>query len=128
NPISQLDRTEFLFKRMLSELQVNLKVQSYVLFVNYDFKLYGSLVNMPMIFPSQIKRFLKITNENARYLTENTKNLMKILAERRKKISTYERYPKYDLTQLKRGVFCQNCSLKLVRKGQLRFICKYCCK
>lgn len=128
NPINQLSRTEFLFKQLLNELQVNIPVCSRVVFVNFDFKLYGSLVDMPMIYPSQIKRFLQKTNNNAPYLTDHTRKLAKILTERGKRVSTYARYPKYNLTELKRGVFCKNCSSELIRQGQLIFTCPVCCE
>lgn len=126
NPLSQLDRTEFLFKQLMNELQINLKVESRVVFINFDFFLYGALINSPMIFPSQTERFLKIINENAHPPTEQTRKLTKLLVKRQKETSIYERFPKYKITELKRGLFCENCSSGLSRVGRQLLNCQQC--
>lgn len=126
NPVSQLNRTELLFKRLLNEWQMNMKVQSYVVFINYNFMLYGVSSRHPMIFPSQIKRFLQKTNVNAPLLRKDIYQLARTLIARRKTRSFYERLPNYDMSQLKQGVYCGICFTKLNREGRSNFVCLRC--
>lgn len=126
NPVTQIDRTEFLFKRLLSDMQINLQVRSFVLFVNYNFVLYEASLQLPIIFPSQIKSFLDKTNRNASVLTNNVKQLGKILIRRRKSKSLYERSPTFNMEELKKAVYCQTCLAELVRHNQGSFTCSNC--
>lgn len=126
NPVTQLDRTEFLFKRMLSDMQINMQVRSFVMFVNYNFVLYEASLQLPIIFPSQIKSFLEKTDRNARALSTDIKRLAKMLIRTRKDSSTYERLPPYNMEELKKGVFCEYCSFVLVRSNHKTFMCSNC--
>ena len=128
NPLSQIDRAELLFKRLLNEIQVNIDVRSYVVFVNPDFMMYGANVHFPMIYPTQIKRFLKKITSNNSPLTENIRHLSGILAGRRKLKSAHERIPSYEISQLKRGVFCKRCFAEIRRVNQYKLVCNECQK
>lgn len=126
NPITQLERTEHFFKRLLYEMRINIDVRSYIVFINPEFMLYNATPRFPMIFLPQIKRFLQKINANALGLTDNTRNLADRLINRRKKKSSYERLPKYNLSELKRGLFCQRCFAQLVRENQYILSCPSC--
>lgn len=126
NPVTQLDRTEFLFERLLSDMQVNMKVRSFVVFVNYNFVLYEASLQLPIIFPSQINNFLEKTNRNAPVLTNNVKQLAKMLISRRKDSSTYERVPSYSMGELQKSVYCESCLSKINRYNRYNFTCSNC--
>lgn len=126
NPIDQLKRTEFSFQKMLDDLKINYNVRSYVLFVNDNFMLYGANVQSPIIFPSQINRFLQKTNANVNPITERTERIARILINKRKGKSTYERLPDYDYMQLNQGVFCHHCFTELKRETKFKIICVNC--
>lgn len=126
NPLNQLERSEFLFKRLLNEMRVDMQVRSYIVFINRDFMLYGASVQLPMIFPSQVERFLRKIDANAKPLTRNVLQLQRKLTEWRKERSAYERLPEYDISQLKRGLFCKKCSGELDRNGKQLLICTNC--
>lgn len=126
NPVTQLNRTEFLFKRLLSDMQVKMKVRSFIVFVNYDFVLYEASLQLPIIFPSQINSFLEKTNRNAPALSINIKQLAKMLIHRRKDSSSYERVPPYSMEELKKGVYCKYCLSKINRYNRNNFICSNC--
>src|SRR5699024_6514352 len=49
-----------------------------------------------------------------------------LLTGRRKHISRYARKPKYDLSEMKRGVYCEKCRGELERKNRHQFICLHC--
>lgn len=126
NPLTQLERSELLMKRMLKEMRIHHDLQSYVIFINSNFLLYGSNPQLPMIFYPQLNRFLQKLNANARPLTDKVVKLAEVLTNRQKERSFYERLPNYELAQLKRGVFCPKCSAKLQRTGRRRFTCLAC--
>lgn len=126
HPLTQLKRTEFLFKQMLHELKINWQVRSYVVFVNHHFMLYNASIQDPIIYPSQIERFLQKTNANAPALSERVERLANTLLKKRKQHSDYARLPTYRMEQLKRGVFCKYCVTKLKRKHQYSLICSAC--
>lgn len=126
NPVTQLDRTEFLFKRLLSDMQVTMKVRSFVVFVNHHFVLYEAPIQFPIIFPSQINSFLEKTNRNAPQLSSKVEQLANLLIRRRKVKSNYERLPSYKMEELKKGIFCMNCSIELGRSNRNKFTCVHC--
>lgn len=126
NPMMQIERTEFLFKRLLRNMRVQMPVRSFILFVNHRFMLYCVNPQLPMIFPSQVERFLQKTGKNANPLTQRIRDFADHLMEQRKSHSRYEQLPEYHLSELKRGLFCWHCHKKLVRDGQLYFSCPDC--
>lgn len=128
NPINQLKRTEFLFKKLLDELKITCKLRPLVLFVNHNFMLYDVPVGAPIVFPSQINRFLQKINANVEPITSQTEHIAKTLIRKRKKTSTYERIPEYELSQLNEGVFCKDCFAGLKRVNKFKIICANCKK
>lgn len=126
DPLIQIERAAYLFKQLLGELQVSMDVHSYVVFTNETFLLYGATPQLPMIFRPQIPRFLQKVDANAGRLTKQTQRLARLLTKRRKAISRYARKPKYDLSEIKRGVFCEGCRGELKRVSRESFSCELC--
>src|SRR5690625_3725187 len=90
--------------------------------------IYEATPRLPMIFPAQVRRFLQKINANVPVPTENTMSLLQRLGGKRKERSSFERLPEYDLSQLRRGVFCEYCFAELLRLGRQRFVCSQCSK
>src|SRR5699024_10644128 len=126
NPLLQSERATYLFKQLLGELQVSVDVRSYVVFTNETFLLYGATPSSPIIFRPQIPRFLQKVDANAGRLTDQTHRLARLLTERRKEQSRYARKPKYELSEMKVGVFCEMCRRELERENRESFFCKTC--
>lgn len=126
NPLSQLERSELLLKRLLQTMKIELPVRSYVIFINDHFTLYGASTQLPIILPSQVNRFLQKINANAASLTATSKQISQRLTEKQKTKSTYERLPTYSTAQLQQGVFCESCHIPLRRISRLSFMCERC--
>lgn len=126
NPNTQLERTEYLFNNLLNDMQINMNVRPYVVFINPEFMLYGAIPGSSMIFPTQVKRFLRKINANSLPPNDHTLRLAEALVERRQDKSAYEQIPEYEWADLKQGIFCNRCAMKLVREGRLYFVCKQC--
>lgn len=58
NPLLQLKRTESLFRRFLQVLGNPLPIESYLIFVNPEFHLYEAPLNFPIVYPTQLRRFI----------------------------------------------------------------------
>lgn len=126
NPITQLDRAQFLFKRLLQEVNTSLKVKSYVLFVNKNFVLYGLTPELPLILRPQLERFIQKIYANAQPKTRWLERLAETLIQRRKKESYFERIPSYSYKEMKKGIFCEMCQHALKRQNQFTFLCQNC--
>lgn len=126
NPLFQLERTSLLFNQLLEQLRVTMKVVPYIVFINNQFHLYGSSPKLPMIFPSQIARFLQRIISNSSMPSERIRRLALTLEKKRKGKSNHERLPDYRISELKKGIFCSHCNEELERAGKQRFRCKNC--
>lgn len=126
SPFLQLERSAFLFNKLLEQLQVTIEVRPYIAFVNNSFTLYQAPPHLPIIFPTQIKRFIQKTNANNTPLTNQTKSLAQLLISHHQKKSAYEQLPSYKFDELNRGVFCAICRKQLYRKNKLYFTCTTC--
>ncbi|HLO12602.1 MAG TPA: nuclease-related domain-containing protein [Pseudoneobacillus sp.] len=109
SPVIQLKRSESLLGRLLQDLGFNPSINAYVIFVNPEFHLYNAPMNIPIIYPSQIKRFLN--NLNIMFSTtkdEDFKIAEKLLSVHLNK-SPYTLLPDYCFEQLKKGILCPTC-------------------
>ncbi|MGG3469710.1 nuclease-related domain-containing protein [Neobacillus pocheonensis] len=78
NPLYQLRKNTLYLRQLLQDLGFNLPIKGYVVFINPEFTLYQSPPNEPIIFPTQLKKFMKKLNSRPSKLT----NKHKILAEK----------------------------------------------
>lgn len=126
NPLLQLQRTEFLFKQLLHKLHVKMEVKPYLVFVNDEFTLYQSPIGPPIIYPTQLKRFIKQLNTNSRKLTANHERLADRLISMHKEESKNSRLPEYEYSQLKKGITCKVCFGFLHQITTMRLKCHNC--
>lgn len=126
NPLLQLQRMEFLFKQVLQRLNVNMAVKPYLVFVNDEFTLYQSPIGPSIIYPTQLKRFIKQLNTNSRPLTMQHKNLANKLISMHKEESANSRTPEYEYNQLRKGIICKNCLGFLSPFTKVRLKCQQC--
>src|SRR5690625_5077590 len=126
NPLLQLQRAEFLFKQLLLKLHVKMEVKPYIVFVNGEFTLYQSPLGLPIIYPTQLNRFIKQLNSNTRELTAHHTNLANKLISMHIEESANRRLPKYDFHQLRKGITCTNCFSFLSPFARGRLKCERC--
>lgn len=80
NPLHQLDRKETLFRRLLHKHGFNFSISPSVVFIHPEFTLYQSPINKPIIYPTQIRRYLNRLNN----IPSTTNHRHKKLAEKLK--------------------------------------------
>src|SRR5699024_6935031 len=71
NPLFQLKRSDFLLRQLLLQLNFDLQVKSYLVFMNHDFTLYQLSPGLPILLRSQLHRFIKKINKMSPPLTEH---------------------------------------------------------
>lgn len=126
NPLNQIERTEFLFKKLLDDMKLTVPVSSYIIFINPNFMLYEAPLHQPFIFTSQIHRFLKKINANTYTLSRQSEQIAERIIAQTKEKSTYERLPNYKKQELTPGLYCYHCQSKLVRVGRIYCTCSHC--
>ncbi|GGH84563.1 hypothetical protein JOD43_003785 [Pullulanibacillus pueri] len=127
NPLLQLKRSESLLRRLLQDLGFNFSIEPYLIFVNPEFYLYEAPLNLPIIFPTQLKRFIEKLNMKKAKLNEKDSQLADRLLSLHVKSSPYKRVPDYTYATLKKGIICKDCcSLHTDCKGQALIHCNEC--
>lgn len=80
NPLLQLMRSESLFRQLLKQLGSNLTVEGHLVFINPGFFLYQAPPNLPIIYPSQLTRFMNSLNtQSSRIVEKHHKFAKKLL-------------------------------------------------
>jgi Nuclease-related domain len=123
NPLLQLQRCETLLRGLLKELGFHLPIKSHLIFINPGFQLYQAPLNIPAVFPSQIKRFLEKLKNTPNVASKRNMKLAEQLNARCLKENPYMRIPEYNYAQLQKGIPCESCSSFLTPFSQGYLTC-----
>ncbi|MBW8351963.1 NERD domain-containing protein, partial [Bacillus sp. IITD106] len=126
NPVSQLERSETLFRRLLQEHGFNIPIESYLVFINPDFHLYNAPRNLPIVFPTQLNRFFDNLKKIPTKTNEHHVKLAQKIISLHQEEWPYSNIPKYYYEELRKGISCACCySFKLESKRSI-LVCKNC--
>ncbi|WML48568.1 NERD domain-containing protein [Neobacillus sp. PS3-34] len=126
NPLDQMKRSNSLLRQLLQNLSVNLPIEAYVISINPEFTLYQTPINLPIIFPTQLNRFLKKLDTKPSRLNSVHKKLADKLVSLHQTESPYSRLPPYEYHQLKKGMTCKRChSFSMFVRGK-KVVCSEC--
>lgn len=128
NPIDQLKRSATLFRQLLQALNQNYLVEASAIFINPEFTLYQAPMNQPIIFPSQINRFLHNINQIPSKLTNGHKKLAQQLISLHQTVHPFTRLPRYNYDLLKKGLYCRDCKSFIILRKNHHFVCEKCGK
>jgi hypothetical protein len=126
NPYEQLKRSESMLRKLLQEHGFNLKIEIHLIFVNPEFYLYHTPMNLPIIFPNQIKRFMNHLNNQKFNLNANHLKLAEKLLSVHMTESKYTQFPKYHFDQLKKGITCLMCNTFITEIKIGKVVCHKC--
>ena len=110
NPLNQLNRSESLLRQLLQNLKIHIPIHALVVFINPEFTLYQTPLNIPFIFPTQINRLLKDLNATTSKLNRKHKLLAEQLISLHIHHPPFALLPSYDFDQLQKGISCSKCS------------------
>lgn len=126
NPLDQLKRSSTLFRQLLQILKLNYLIESSVIFINPEFTLYQAPMDQPLILPTQVDRFLQNLNQTPSKLNEGHKDLAQKLLSRHQPKNPFTTLPKYNYSQLQKGIYCKTCSSFFVAVKNNYFVCGKC--
>lgn len=131
NPLLQLKRSENLLNQLLYKMKANMKVDSYLIFINQEFTLYSASQSLPVNLPSQINRFLKklFKDDNTQnFIYPRQKGIANQLIKLHKTETPYMQIPEYNYRKLKKGIVCSHCMGWMEVSIQGRVKCSHCSK
>lgn len=126
NPIHQISRSETLLRQMIAPQNLDLNIQSQLIFVNPQFTIYEASKDLPLILPSQLNRLLENLNKLPVNLTYKHNKLANFLKTSHRSDLPYTRLPKYHYDQLQKGVVCQKCSSFMSIFNRSKLTCNDC--
>lgn len=126
DPLLQLKRSISLLRQLFESLGFRLVIESSVVFINPEFTLYQSPMDAPIIFPSQLNRYMKNLNKKHSNLTTLHRKIAEKLLQLHQTDSPYKRVPKYEYEQLAKGLMCEECHQILDKIEKKEFVCSHC--
>lgn len=130
NPLTQLNRTSSLLRQLFQSWNINMTIESRIVFVNPSFMLYHAKPEDPIIFLGQIKsHFSKINHQQEMQpgLSKRVSNLAKKLTQEHKsEVPFQKQLPLYEYEGLKKGLICRSCGSFELEITQRSCGCKKC--
>jgi len=126
NPLHQLNRCLTLLRQLLQQYGFTLPVEGYVFFNHPEFFLYHSPLNEPMIFPTQLDRFINDLNEKPSNLNIRHQKLAEFLLRKNIEDPPIKKLPSYEYDQLRKGITCGTCGSLLLDIEKKEIICSEC--
>ncbi|SES27964.1 Nuclease-related domain-containing protein [Gracilibacillus ureilyticus] len=128
NPLLQIERNVSLLRQLLHSQNYKANIYAYVVFVNPEFTLYQAPLDKPIIYPSQIRRYLQQFNQQTASITARERQLAQNLTSQHIEKSPYSQLPDYNFNQLKKGIFCPNCGSFALDVRRYKYTCEKCGK
>jgi Nuclease-related domain len=125
NPLLQLSRCESLLRQLLQHHGFRIPIESYIIFINPEFTLFQATMKLPIILPTQLKRFLSQL-KTAHQSTSSNQRLAELITTLRKDKSPYTKIPSYTFDELKKGIICNVCSSFEIISKNRQLICRNC--
>lgn len=126
NPMIQLERNKSLLRRLLQDMGFNISIEAYLVFVNPEFTLYNAPLDKPIIFPTQIKKFLKrLDMKKPRINSRHVKMAELLVAEHISK-PPFSNVPSYKYKNVKKGLSCGSCNALVSEIKCTRLVCGHC--
>lgn len=128
NPFLQLNRSRYLFQKILQQQGFKFQVHPYLIFINKQFTLYNSPINNQLILPTQVNRLLNHLSRRSLTPEIHHQQLFDYLKTNRLSNSSYMKLPEYNFDELRKGITCLTCNNYLKERTNKRLVCNYCQK
>ncbi|WP_051302396.1 nuclease-related domain-containing protein [Salibacterium aidingense] len=125
NPLLQLKKSESMLRQLFQEHRLHFPMKPYLVFPHPNFFLYYATPDLPIIFASQIKRYLSKWQSRNRPLSKTQRQLAERLKTLVIESSPYTLLPSYTFEQLQKGIFCPTCS-SLLQLQDKTLMCQKC--
>jgi hypothetical protein len=126
NPLQQLRRSESLLRQFLRNLGYHGHIEPYLVFNNPEFTLYQAPLNEPIIYPTQVNRFIGNLENTPSKLNSWHMKLAEQIISKHITESPYTLLPSYDYDQQKKGITCASCHSFNVTANAKKLVCDKC--
>jgi hypothetical protein len=109
NPLLQLQRSQSSLRRILKQIGYNTSIEAYLIFINPEFHLYNAPLNVSIIYPTQLNRFLNQLKIKRHHIKERHNKFAEKLLSIHVIDNPYSRLPVYHYENLKKGIICDSC-------------------
>lgn len=125
-PSTQIDKTRSLLNMLLYQLDYDITVCAYVVFVNHEFLLYQASPNPTFILFPKIKKHIEQLNLIDVPLKFEHERLAVKLTELHVTDNRFIKLPEYHYKELKKEVTCPNCQFNLIALTERTTHCLKC--
>lgn len=127
NPLFQLQRSESSFRRLLISNGFQLPIEANIIFINPDFYLYNAPLNLPIVFPTQLKRFINQITNFSQNLKETHNKIADSLISLHLQNYPFTNLPEFQFEKFKKGIICPAC-LKMYTNKSINgyLVCSFC--
>lgn len=126
NPLLQLTRSESLLRRLFQSSGFNIPIESSLVFINPEFYLYQAPLNLPIIFPTQVNRFINKLNRMPSKLSNHHWQLAEKLMSKHIDKNPFDRIPDYSFSSQRKGITCAVCNSFYTVSKNHTFTCNKC--
>lgn len=126
NPLLQLSRSDSLLRQLLQNIGSNYPIDAQVVYINPEFTLYQAPLDDPVIFSTQLSNYMKKLNATSSKLNEKDKLLADKLISLHIKENPYTILPKYEYSQLQKGITCELCNSFSISVHGKKCVCGDC--
>lgn len=126
DPLLQLRRSESLLRQLFQRLGFSILIEGSVVFINPEFTLYQAPLDAPIIFPTQLKRYMKTLNTTPSKLNGMHEKLADKLVSLHTEESPYETLPAYEYPKMKKGFTCKMCHSFMIIVAGNKCVCGQC--
>ncbi|TXL66563.1 NERD domain-containing protein [Cerasibacillus terrae] len=126
DPMIQLKRSESMLRQLFTSMKINYQIKSYIIFVHPEFTLLQAPRNIPIILPTQLKRFFQRLHENTDIIKKSHEHLAKKLLDMHIEEHPYTKLPHYNYEQLKKGIICNSCHSVMLKVVKKNVVCNQC--
>ncbi|WP_421385397.1 nuclease-related domain-containing protein [Bacillus salacetis] len=126
NPILQLKRSEPVLQSILNNLGCKIPIQPIAVFVNPRFHLYNAPQDLPIIYPTQLERFIEKLKKTPSFLKRDHIELGKKLISSTVAENPYTQLPEYRYDELRKGIVCPGCGMFYREYVRSTLTCGFC--
>ena len=126
NPLHQSNRCELYLRKLLLNLGFTLSIDASVVFINPECTIYQAPLNKPIIYPTQVVRYLKKLNNTPSKLSDKHRLLAERLVAQHIEDYPNGELPSYSFNGLRKGMMCKKCYSLSTSVDGLFCVCDVC--
>jgi hypothetical protein len=129
SPILQLQRSQTSLRRLLKQIGYDTSIEAYLIFINPEFHLFNAPLDQPIIYPTQLNRYLNLLNAKKYHIKDRHIKMAEKLLSLHVLDNPYNRLPIYQYENLEKGTLCSSCGSHNTQITERFYIvCKKCGK